>query len=111
MTVAQSTCPLWKFPKFIATVDDAIHLCLENILNVKLENFQCPIGHGGIGIRRVNDISLPAFLGSSFGARNFVANILNHSDSEIYIHHLDEAMNIWQSLNSTSGFSKKLGQN
>lgn len=52
-------------------------------------------------IRRAHDISIPAFLASAFGARFLVANILRLSGNDISIHHMDEGLKVWQSLNAT----------
>lgn len=104
LTYFLRTSASWRFPVFITSFDREIRLCLENILNLQLDDKQwiqatLPISRGGIGIRRVQDISLPAFLASAFGARSLVANIFTSSGNDISIHHMDEALNAWQVMN------------
>jgi hypothetical protein len=54
-----------------------------------------PIRFGGLGIRRISDICLPAFLSSIHGVENLVSLLLNSKDNEVIIHHYDEALAVW----------------
>lgn len=101
LTYFLRTCASWKFPDFLSTFDIEIRQCLENIFNLHLDDKQwiqasLPISRGG-----AHDISIPAFLASAFGARFLVANILHSSGNDISIHHMDEGLTVWQSLNAT----------
>lgn len=58
-----------------------------------------PINFGGLGIRRLQDIYLPAFLSSSFGVKSHVSHILNFQDTTFIIH-LDEALEKWKVVNN-----------
>jgi hypothetical protein len=46
-----------------------------------------PIRFGGLGIRRISDICLPAFLSSINGVKKLVSLLLNSKDNELNIHH------------------------
>lgn len=70
ISVQESRNPACKFTDFIATFDNEIENILENIPNLKINLQQrkqasLPVSRGGLGIRRLNDISLPAFDSSS----------------------------------------------
>jgi hypothetical protein len=70
------------------------------ILNLRLTNIQwrqytLSIRFGGVGIRRISDICLPAFLSSINGAKKLVSLLLNSKDNELIIHHYDEALAVW----------------
>jgi hypothetical protein len=54
-----------------------------------------PIRFGGLGIRRISDICLPAFLSSINGVKKLVSLLLNSKDNELNIHHYDEALAAW----------------
>ena len=50
-------------------VDDSFRSTLEAITNVKLDEFSwnqgsLPLAFGGLGIRKVEDLALPAYLSS-----------------------------------------------
>ena len=104
LTYLIRTSPAWNFEKFISAFDDEIKDVLETIINVDM-NYQqwtqatLPVNFGGLGIRRLQDISLPAFLSSSFGVKSHVSHILNFQDTA-FIVHLDEALEKWKSLSN-----------
>jgi hypothetical protein len=61
------TTPFWKFSNYVNSIDSSLKSCLERILNLRLTDLQwrqssLPIRFGGLGIRRISDICLPAFL-------------------------------------------------
>jgi hypothetical protein len=75
-------------------------LFLERILNLRLTDLQwrqstLPIRFSGLGIRRISDICLPAFLSSINGVKKLVSLLLNSKDNELIIHHYDEALAVW----------------
>lgn len=97
------TSPAWKFETFLDSFDYEIKELLERILNVDLNSQQwiqatLPIGVGGLGIRRLRDVSLPAFLGSSFVIKSHISHILNFQDVTA-IAHFDEALEEWKNIN------------
>lgn len=61
------TSPIWKFENFILTIDIALKNALESILNINFKDNEwtqgsLPIKLGGIGVRKIKDLTLPAFL-------------------------------------------------
>jgi hypothetical protein len=54
-----------------------------------------PIRFGGLGVCRISDICLPAFLSSIHGVEKLVSLLLNSKDNELIIHHYDEALAVW----------------
>jgi hypothetical protein len=88
------TTPFWKFSNYVNSIDSSLKSSLERILNLRLTNLQwrqstLPIRFGGLGIRRISDICVPAFLSSINGAKKLVSLLLN---SKLIIHHYDEAL-------------------
>lgn len=78
---------------------------LESILNITFDENQwiqagLPISKGGIGIRKISDISLPAFLSSLHGVRSLMSLILPIMDNEVTPHHWNESLDYWNSLNN-----------
>jgi hypothetical protein len=94
------TTPFWKFSNYVSSIDSSLKSCLERILNLRLTDLQwrqstLPIRFGGLGIRRISDICLPAFLSSINGVKKLVSLLLNSKDNELNIHHYDEALAAW----------------
>jgi hypothetical protein len=76
------TTPFWKFSNYVNSIDSSLKSCLERILNLRLTDLQwrqstLPIRFGGLGIRRISDICLPAFLSSINGVKKLVSLLLN----------------------------------
>jgi hypothetical protein len=63
--------------------------------NLQWRQSTLPIRFGGLGIRRISDICLPAFLSSINGVKKLVSLLLNSKDNELNIHHYDEALAVW----------------
>ncbi|XP_037027909.1 uncharacterized protein LOC119068426 isoform X3 [Bradysia coprophila] len=77
---------------------------LEKITNVQLNHSQwvqssLPVNLGGLGIRSLLDISLPAFLSSVYGVKDFVSTLISLRDYESEIAHFTEALSRWSELN------------
>jgi hypothetical protein len=94
------TTPFWKFSNYVNSIDSSLKSCLERILNLRLTDLQwrqstLPIRFGGLGIRRISDICLPAFLSLINGVKKLVSLLLNSKDNELNIHHYDEALAVW----------------
>jgi hypothetical protein len=94
------TTPFWKFSNYVNSIDSSLKSCLERILNLRLTDLQwrqstLPIRFSGLGIRRISDICLPAFLSSINGVKKLVSLLLNSKDNELNIHHYDEALAVW----------------
>jgi hypothetical protein len=94
------TTPFWKLSNYVNSIDSSLKSCLERILNLRLTDLQwrqstLPIRFGGLGIRRISDIYLPAFQSSINGVKKLVSLLLNSKDNELNIHHYDEALAVW----------------
>jgi hypothetical protein len=94
------TTPFWKFSNNVNSIDSSLKSSLERILNLRLTDLQwcqstLPIRFGGLGIRSISDICLPAFLSSIHGVKKLVSLLLNSKDSELIIHNYDEALAVW----------------
>ena len=84
----------------LAEYDRLLRKGLEDILNINMSESQwlqstLPIGMGGLGIRRVSSLALPAFLASAAGTLALQSNILN----EVDIHpdpHVESLVAKWQ---------------
>lgn len=86
----------------LASMDTGIKIVLEQILNLHLHGnslSQCflPIKFGGLGIRLLSDIALPAFLSSFSSSYDLITAILSRSQIEINSKHYNDALNLWQS--------------
>jgi hypothetical protein len=82
----------------------AICNSLQKFLNIKFNENQwtlasLPISNGGLGIRKIQDISLPAFLGSIHGVHDLVFQILPKTDKKVSVHFAEEAIGLWIELN------------
>lgn len=98
------TCPVWKFPNILNSLDIYLRNSLETILNIVLTESQwivasLPISKGGLGIRKISDIALPAFLASIHGVHNQVSQFLCKTDHMVSVHLTDEALESWGLLN------------
>jgi hypothetical protein len=98
------TSPFWKFPNCIKSIDNAIRNSLQKFLNIKFNENQStlaslPISNGGLGIRKIQDISLPAFLGSIPGVHDLVFQILPKTDKKGSVHFAEESIGLWIELN------------
>lgn len=92
--------------KDLTSFDNEIKNTMESIFNINLTEQQwtqasLPISSGGIGIRKLKDICLPAFISSIHGVDNLVSRIL-HIQDKIFISHMDEALNNWSIINGLS---------
>ncbi|XP_055337917.1 uncharacterized protein LOC129587962 [Paramacrobiotus metropolitanus] len=77
-------CNAWKHPKLLYQLDDALRLCFQNLSNVRTNqnDYPCwrqaslPVSRGGIGIRRSEELPLPAFLASIHSVSGLVLALL-----------------------------------
>ncbi|KAF2890502.1 hypothetical protein ILUMI_15672 [Ignelater luminosus] len=82
LTYLLRTSPAWKFPEWCSDLDN------------QLKN-------GGLGIRKITDITFPAFLASTFGVHALV-NLICPSLDEGTVHLEEEAKEIWNKLNPSN---------
>lgn len=100
LTYIMRTSPTWLFPNEISQLDDDLKVILQTVLNVHLNESQwlqasLPVRHGGLGIRRMQDTNVSAFLASSHGVRGLVAKILNVQGDNICVPYAEEALSAW----------------
>ncbi|CAK1587163.1 unnamed protein product [Parnassius mnemosyne] len=97
-TYVLRSCSFWNHPFLLTQVDNLIKISLESILNMQLNEqswtqASLPIRYGGLGIRKVSSVSLPAFLSSVHSSANLISKILRASHSNFEIVGLEEARN------------------
>lgn len=73
---------------------------LSSVLNISFDDrswsqASLPIRFGGLGIRKISDVALPAFLASVHGVHDLIGNILITSLSGCEVSHLAEARDAW----------------
>ncbi|XP_063394325.1 uncharacterized protein LOC134679354 [Cydia fagiglandana] len=100
VTYLLRTAPVWLFPDDIGCFDAAIKLTIESIVNISMTENQwtqaaLPVRHGGLGVRRVQDVCLPAFLASAHGVMDLVANILPKNGDRVCIPYVADALEAW----------------
>lgn len=61
-----------------------------------------PVNYGGLGIRSLLDISLPAFLSSVYGVLDIVSTLINLRDNDIDVAYFAEAISMWSIVNNDS---------
>ncbi|CAG9087357.1 unnamed protein product [Plutella xylostella] len=76
-------------------------IVVDNLLNISLNDDQwrqasLPVRNGGLGIRRIQDTGLEAFLASTYGVVELVARILSLNDDECRLLFVSEALEEWK---------------
>ncbi|XP_063366199.1 uncharacterized protein LOC134654659 [Cydia amplana] len=97
LTYVLRCCPLWKNQDLLSRVDDLIKNNLERVLNIKFSDRSwcqgsLPIRHGGLGIRTMSGVALPAFLSSVHSSLGLIGKILR---TNYEISGLEDAKNAW----------------
>ena len=96
-------------PSFSSSIlkvfDQTVRSCLETITNCRLDDqafdqASLPVKFGGLGIRRTEDISLPAFIASSFKAAGITEQLLSIEHFSPFADLLSEAVGTWKALDS-----------
>ncbi|KPI99111.1 hypothetical protein RR46_02328 [Papilio xuthus] len=94
--------PLWAHNDLLSRLDDTVRIALNSTFNCPL-NDRCwaqatlPIRHGGLGIRKISSVALPAFLSSVHSSVNLVGSILGPSLCGVEVTCLAEARDTWLS--------------
>ena len=86
-------------------LDLCMKACLEKITNCRYDHStfrqaSLPVKLGGLGVRRSEDICLPAYIASSFKCAQIVSQLLSKSDSAYFNFLLSEAIMTWKDLDS-----------
>ena len=97
------TAPCFLENETLEMFDETLHTSIQKILNVKMDDnawsqASLPLCYGGLGIRKVSEVALPAFLASAHGSSDMV-RLLNPSRlSEDPIAHLGTAVQKWSNF-------------
>lgn len=100
--------PIWKFTTLLNNLNIDLKQILEQILNIKLDSnsfdqLSLPIRHGGLGIRKISSLALPAYIASIHASHNLIGNILFPSlNSGFEIIYNTEAIEAWKLNSNTS---------
>ena len=98
-------CQLWKHSELVEGLDNMVKNTLSSVLNIALDDrawsqASLPVRLGGLGIRKISSVALPAFISSAYSTSPLVEKILTpsvsiRSGTIPKISHLDEAVNAW----------------
>ena len=85
--------------------DSRMRLCLQSITNCSLDERSfsqatLPVKFGGLGVRRAEDISLPAFVASSTSTASIVNNLLSNLNAAPFTTALSDAVLSWREIDS-----------
>ena len=95
------TSHLFLEPHILEKFDKVLQESLQTILNTKLDESSwdqasLPVTFGGIGVRKTQDVTLPAFISSVYGARETVEKLLPIQIAQEKPVYLDSALELWQ---------------
>ena len=98
------TTACFNFDKELNNMDYDIKSAMEHIFNSRLTDEQwtissLPIRNGGIGIRKITDVTLPAFLPSVHSVTDLVNMLLPSISDESVISNYTENLSRWTSSN------------
>lgn len=99
LTYVLRCCPLWD-QSALLTLDEIVRNILTQILNCSLSDkswcqASLPIRFGGIGIRKISSVALPAFLSSVHSTAALCTKIVSESIGKVPAFCLDEASIAW----------------
>jgi hypothetical protein len=100
LTYVLRCCSFNNFLNLLTPLDDLLKDNLECILNLQLsENSwtqaSLPIRYGGLGLRKISSVSVPAFLSSVHSSANLIGKILGAFPVNYETAGLTEAKNAW----------------
>lgn len=107
LTYMLRTMPIWKYPDFVFNIDSLMKETLEKICNTELTNYNhqiasLPCRFGGLGIRKISDIMIPAFLSSVISTSVLVNSMLSeHAPDLTKTIYYNEALDEWYAINVT----------
>ncbi|KAJ0179217.1 hypothetical protein K1T71_004929 [Dendrolimus kikuchii] len=93
-------CQLWKQTSLLQTLDNIVRDTLISIINLEMDDrawSQCslPVKLGGLGVRKISSVALPAFLSSAYSTRDLVFKILQKTNFQFEIPYLTDARRVW----------------
>ena len=100
LTYVLRCAPLWRFPNLIKPLDERIKDVLTKILNSDLSDSSwtqasLPIRYGGLGIRKISSIALPACISSAYSSTVLFQKIM-HTWDNVSTPFVNEALNAWK---------------
>lgn len=104
LTFLLRTFPICKFPHLVSKFDNLIRQTLQSIVNANISDEKwilasLPARNGGVGIRRILDIGVPAFLSSIFNVCELVCTILPTLQADLSeISNFEETMTEWNNI-------------
>ena len=101
---ALRTTACFNFSEELKNLDYDIKSAMEHIFNTRLTDEQwtissLPVRNGGLGIRKIADVALPAFLSSVHSVTDLVNMLLPSISDESVISNYTETLSRWTSLN------------
>lgn len=100
MTYVLRCSIMWKFNTLLKLLDNTIAETLGSILNCSFterswDQATLPVRFGGLGIRKISSVALPAFLSSVNGTNALFGNIISPSLGDVEALGLTEARDAW----------------
>lgn len=100
---------VWNFPEIVEKIEQSIKSTLERICNIRLNQHQYLISSlhcGGLGIRKVEDVMLSAFLSSVCSTSILINLILSGNTSDLVdVAHFDDGLSVWKMTNELPSIS------
>lgn len=103
LTYLLRTSCCFNFEEHLFDMDNMIKLALEKTINSSLDNEQwtiasLPIQNGGLGIRKIKDIALPAFLASVNSVAELVNMMFPQISDESVIASYKDSLSMWSAI-------------
>lgn len=98
------SCPSFLHPNNLSEIDEVFRSTLERICNIKMNSSMwnqasLPFANGGMGIRKISDLAVPAHFSSLYKSRKLSNNILKNYGIDIFndnvcqfLHQLDRTL-------------------
>ncbi|XP_072937198.1 uncharacterized protein [Epargyreus clarus] len=92
--------PFFKFSNILNDIDTIILNTLSSVSNCQISDrawtqASLPIRYGGLGVRKISSVSLPAFLSSTHSTQDLVSKILSKSLITYDVAYMSEAKSAW----------------
>ncbi|XP_072940630.1 uncharacterized protein [Epargyreus clarus] len=105
--------PFFKYINILNEIDSIIHKTLSTLFNCQISDrawtqASLPIRYGGLGVRKISSVSLPAFLSSTHSTQDLVSKILSKSLMNCDVAYMSEAKSAWVMACPNTNFPKLL---
>ncbi|XP_072938410.1 uncharacterized protein [Epargyreus clarus] len=105
--------PFFRFINILNEIDSIIHKTLATLFNCQISDrawtqASLPIRYGGLGVRKISSVSLPAFLSSTHSTQDLVSKILSKSLMNCDVAYMSEAKSAWVMACPNQNFPKLL---